>query len=74
MMEREEHLEWAKKRALEYLDAGDTQNAFSSMVSDMKKHPELAGHGGLMIGAGMLFVPGWVSNPNELRHWITGFR
>ena len=39
-MTRDEHLEWCKKRALEYLDEGDLQNAFASMGSDLSKHPD----------------------------------
>ena len=38
-MTRDEHLAWAKKRALAYLDMEhDVQNAFASMASDLKKH------------------------------------
>jgi hypothetical protein len=73
MMPRDEHLEWAKKRALEYLDAGELANAFTSMCSDVRKHPELEDHPGLLIGAGFLLVPGWASNREELRRWIVGF-
>ena len=40
MRTRVEHLAWCKKRALEYLDQGDIQNAVTSMLSDMDKHPE----------------------------------
>jgi hypothetical protein len=36
-MTRSEHIGWAKKRALEYLDAGDLQQACASMVSDLGK-------------------------------------
>ena len=39
-MTRDEHVEWCKKRAREYLDAGDIQNGITSMLSDMGKHPE----------------------------------
>jgi len=39
-MTREEHLAWCKKRALEYLDKGDANNAVASMESDMRKHPD----------------------------------
>lgn len=39
-MTRQEHLDWCKKRALEYLDAGDIPNAVTSMLSDMQKHPD----------------------------------
>lgn len=41
MRTRVEHLEWCKERALEYLDRGDVQNAIASMLSDLRKHPEL---------------------------------
>lgn len=37
---RNEHLAWAKKRALGYLARGDLGNAMSSMLSDLGKHPE----------------------------------
>ena len=40
MRTAEEHLAWCKKRALEYLDAGELANAFTSMLSDMDKHPD----------------------------------
>jgi hypothetical protein len=73
MMPRDEHLEWAKKRALEYLDAGEIANAFTSMLSDMKKHPELENHPGNTIGAGFMFVPGWIENRAEVRRWIVGY-
>lgn len=41
-MNRQEHLQFCKDRALEYLDRGDLNNAATSMMSDMKKHPETA--------------------------------
>ena len=37
---RAEHLEWAKKRALEYCDRGQLQRALDSLISDLSKHPE----------------------------------
>jgi len=37
-MTRDEHLEWAKARAREYLDAGDALNAVASILSDLSKH------------------------------------
>jgi hypothetical protein len=74
MMSQDEHLEWAKKRALEYLDAGDTKNAFTSMMSDLSKHPDLKNHGGIQIGVGFMLLPGWINNPQEIRRWIVGFR
>jgi len=43
-MNRQEHMAWAKRRALEYVDTGDVKNAFASMASDLGKHPETEGH------------------------------
>jgi hypothetical protein len=73
MMTREEHLEWAKKRALEYIDAGMPDQAFTSMMSDLRKHPELENHVGNEIGVGFMMLPGWISNSSEVRRWIVGF-
>lgn len=42
-MNRAEHLQWAKDRALAYLP-NDTTNATASFLSDLSKHPELANH------------------------------
>lgn len=39
-MTREQHLDWCKKRALEYVDKGDLVNGVTSMISDMNKHDE----------------------------------
>lgn len=73
-MTRAEHLEWAKKRALEYLDAGDLDHAFTSMLSDLRKHEELEKHCGIELGVMMAVgLRGWVSNPDEVRRWIVGF-
>ena len=40
-MNRAEHLAWAKRRALELVDAGDVKQAAASMIVDLKDHPEL---------------------------------
>lgn len=40
---REEHLEWCRQRALEYVDADDPVQAYASMSSDLRKHPETEG-------------------------------
>lgn len=75
MISREEHLEWSKKRALEYLDElHDPRQAFTSMMSDLSKHPELKNHAGQQIGAGFMMLQGWIDNPEEVRRWIVGFR
>ena len=71
-MTREEHLAWAKERAIEYADRGETGNAVASLTSDLNKHPETAGHSGLEL-MGMLAVTGNLDQPGELRRFIEGF-
>jgi len=72
MATRKEHLEWCKQRALEYVDAGNTSEAFASFLSDMNKHPETQGHSALQLGAILLFS-GFLSTERQMRDWITGF-
>jgi hypothetical protein len=75
MRTREEHLEWCKERAREYLDRGDLANAVASMGSDMDKHPEtrMAGEkmGMLMYVAMIRLTEGDVQG---VRDWVEGFR
>lgn len=71
-MTRDEHLAWAKARALEYLDAGDLKNAVISMLSDLRKHHELVNHAGGMLGS-MLLISGNLRAPHDVRDWINGF-
>lgn len=68
---RAEHLAWCKKRALEYCDAGDVRQAWASMASDMRKHPETENHMALELGFFMLMH----HNPTtaEMREFIEGF-
>lgn len=74
-MTRDEHLAWAKQRALEYVDAGDLVNAVASMGSDLDKHPETkldgAKMGTLMYVAMFRITEGDVQG---VREWIEGFR
>jgi len=68
-MDREEHLEWCKQRAYEYLDKGDTETAYASFITDMKTHPETANHIGLELGIRIL-VSG---NMDNMRKFIKDF-
>lgn len=70
-MTRDEHLAWCKKRALEYVDAGDLLNAVTSMGSDMDKHPECRMNAGLLIVGAMAAQSG---RREEVKRWIEGFR
>jgi hypothetical protein len=54
---RDEHLAWCKRRALEYIGAGDLGQAVVGMASDLKTHPDTdnpALNGLAMIG--MMYV------------------
>ena len=72
MRTREEHLEWAKKRAMEYLDQGDLQNAVVSMGSDLSKHPETTIHSGTLLQLAITYVVN--QDADGVRRWIEGFR
>lgn len=69
---RAQHLAWCKQRALEYCDMGDVQQAWASMVSDMRKHPETENHIALELGM-MLLMGGHNNSPMEMRKFIEGF-
>ena len=71
-MTRAEHLQWAKARALEYVEAGDIEQAFSSMASDLNKHDETMGHPGVQMGM-MLLIGGHLSQSEKMREFIEGF-
>jgi hypothetical protein len=72
---RAEHLAWCKKRALQYVDAGDLVQAYTSMASDLGKHPATANHPGIMLGMGLLMLPdhGRLGTPQGMREFIEGF-
>jgi hypothetical protein len=71
-MTREEHLQWAKDRAIEYADAGDTHNAFASFMSDMQKHDGTADHSALTLMSQMYFG-GMLKLPGQMKDFIEGF-
>lgn len=71
-MTREEHLNWCKERALEYVETGDLTNAWASMVSDLNKHDETRGHVAIELGT-MLMMTQKLSTQSEMRRFIEGF-
>jgi hypothetical protein len=71
-MNRQEHLQWSKDRALEYIDKGEVQNAYTSMASDLGKHPETEGHIAIDLGIRMM-MGGLLNTPDEMRKFIEGF-
>lgn len=72
-MTRQEHLNWCKQRALEYVEAGDNSQAMASMCSDVMKHPETQMHQSTNeLGMGMLLA-GLLNSPQQMRDWINGY-
>jgi len=71
-MDRAEHLQWAKDRALEYADQGDVANAMASLRSDLNKHPETKNRAAMELMV-MLAMNGHLSAPGKLRKFIEGF-
>lgn len=69
-MNRAEHLQWCKDRALEYLNRGDGQNAVASMLSDLRKHPQTASS--VEIGTMLMFATN-MNDMNSVRRFIEGF-
>lgn len=53
MMDRAEHLQWCKDRALAYVERGDLVNAVASMMSDLDKHEETKA-GGVLLQLGLM--------------------
>ncbi len=71
-MTRAEHLAWCKERALEYVTAGDVDQAFASMASDLGKHPETENHMGIQLMT-LMFFGGHLRTPDQMRTVIEGF-
>lgn len=69
-MTREEHLEWAKERAREYLDKGELGNAWASFISDVEKHPNLH-YDQFLMSMGMRYV--MANDYLGVRRFIEGF-
>lgn len=68
---RAEHLAWCKQRALAYVDRGDVNNAFASLMSDLQKHPETEGHAAGELGM-MLTLAGMLDTAKDMRDFING--
>ena len=71
-MNRGDHLQWAKDRALQYVAVGDMNRAFASLGSDLNEHDELRNHSGLTLGT-MLLMAGKLGTAREMRKFIVGF-
>ena len=72
MESRETHLNWCKERANQYIEMGNLQEAFASMMSDLRKHPSTEMHPAIMLGM-QLLMTGNLSTTEQMRHFINGF-
>ncbi len=66
-MTREEHLQWCKDRALEYVENGDITSAWGSMVSDLNKHDGTRGHSAIQLGMMMVMSGNLKSKDEKLK-------
>lgn len=71
-MNRAEHLQWCKDRALAYCSAGDWKQAWASMASDMRKHPETENHIAIELGM-RLMLAGHMNTVDSVKEFVLGF-
>ena len=73
-MDRAEHLQWCKDRALGYVDQGDLEQAFASFISDVGKHPETEAVSKLVRELGFpMLMSGFLNTPALMRSHIEGY-
>lgn len=68
---REDYLAEAKRRALQWLDAGDVRSAIASMMGDLDKRQDTKMNAAL-VAFGMLIATR--EDAIEARRWIEGWR
>lgn len=71
-MNRSDHLQWAKDRAIDILNSGDIAGSYASFMSDMLKYDELSDHLALELGT-MLLLSGFLTTDHQIREWMLGF-
>lgn len=73
-MTRDEHLQWCKDRAVEYVDRGELSMALASFTSDVRKHEDTADLAENLL----LQMEGYrcvdQRDREGMRHLIVGFR
>jgi hypothetical protein len=68
---RAEHLQWAKDRALAYVETGDLASACASILSDLSKHPQIDPSAARMVWS-IEAVTGGLNTAEQVRHFING--
>jgi hypothetical protein len=72
-MNVQEHIDWCKQRALEYVEVGDLANAVASMMSDLRKGPVMPDSGLLLGLYQIVLLDVQKGDKDAVRRWITGF-
>jgi len=72
MRTRDEHLQWCKQRAREYLQRQEVANAIASMCSDLRKHPDFEGILKTMEPIGLLYA--MQNDLDGATRFVEGFR
>ena len=72
-MNRIEHMNWCKQRAMEYIKAGDLNQAFVSMCSDVMKHEETKMHATTNQLGMSLLMTGNLNTVKQMTDWIQGY-
>lgn len=68
---REEHVNWAKTRANEYIQIGQLTNALDSVASDLTKHSETKEHPAIELSMKLRFI-GALSTCEQVQRFIDG--
>lgn len=71
---RDEHLQWCKERALEYVENGDNVQALASFRSDLTKHPGTQSSIDICdrLGVGLAMM-GQLQSAEQMRKFINDF-
>ena len=72
-MNRTDHLNWAKGRALEYARQNDFITAYASMISDLKEHPETKNHPAIELFSKMINTSGGLNTKESIIKFIKDF-
>lgn len=68
---RQEHLNWCKQRALEYLKQNDIRQCAASFMSDMGKHEET--RNSMQLVNSLIMMELMSPNKESMRRCIEGF-
>ena len=71
-MTRDDHLAWARERALEYVALGDLKGAVASLISGLGKHAETRSIDLEVLSESVTVAQS--GDPERVRRWIEGFK